>query len=73
MADCATETNDIASEHPALVGDLARHYDEWAARCGANPRDEILEMLRTLAGKAFWENDATSIVRNVTNGGRSRP
>lgn len=57
MLDDRTETNDIASEHPALVEDLARQYDEWAERCGVIPRDEILEMMRSLPGKAFWEED----------------
>ena len=38
MIEDRTETNDIASEHPALVGDLARQYDEWAERCGVIPR-----------------------------------
>ena len=47
----------IASGHPALVGDLARRYDEWAERCGVIPRDKVLEMMRRLPGKAFWEED----------------
>ena len=57
MLEDRTETNDIASEHPGLVGDLARRYDEWAGRCGVIPREEILEMMRTLPGKAFWEEE----------------
>ena len=57
MLEDRTETNDIASEHPALVGDLARRYDEWAERCGVIPRDKVLEMMRSLPGKAFWEED----------------
>ena len=57
MLEDRTETNDIASGHLALVGDLARRYDEWAERCGVIPRDEILEMMRTLPGKAFWEEE----------------
>ena len=57
MLEDRTETNDIASEHPDLVGDLARRYDEWAGRCGVIPREEILEMMRTLPGKAFWEEE----------------
>ena len=57
MLEDRTETNDIASGHPALVGDLARRYDEWAERCGVVPRDKVLEMMRRLPGKAFWEED----------------
>ena len=57
MLEDRTETNDIASEHPALVKDLARQYDEWAERCGVIPRAEVLEMMRSLPGKAFWEED----------------
>ena len=57
MLQDRTETNDIASEQPALVRNLARQYDEWAERCGVIPRDEILEMMRSLPGKAFWEED----------------
>ncbi|MCY4468249.1 MAG: arylsulfatase [Thiotrichales bacterium] len=57
MLEDRTETKDIASEHPGLVEDLARRYDEWAGRCGVIPREEILEMMRTLPGKAFWEEE----------------
>ena len=57
MLEDRTETNDIASRHPALVKDLATRYDEWAERCGVIPRDRVLEMMRNLPGKAFWEED----------------
>ncbi len=52
-----TETNDIAAEHPAVVEDLARRYDEWAERCGVIPRDKILEMMRAMPSQAFWEDE----------------
>ena len=29
-----TETRDLASEHPELVGELTALWDGWAARCG---------------------------------------
>ena len=57
MIEDRTETNDIAAKHPALVNDLARQYDEWAERCGVIPRDRILEAMRNLSGKAFWEEE----------------
>ena len=57
MLEDRTETNDIASEHPSLVADLARQYAEWAERCGVIPRDRILEMMDSLPGKAFWEEE----------------
>jgi arylsulfatase A-like enzyme len=57
MHEDRTETNDIASKHPAVVEDLARKYDQWAARCDVIPRDAILEMMRNLPSKAFWEDE----------------
>lgn len=57
MIEDRTETNDIASEHPSVVEQLARQYEEWAARCGVIPRDKILEMMRKLPSKAFWEDE----------------
>ncbi len=40
-----------------MVEDLVRQYNEWAARCDVIPRDEILEMMRNLPSKAFWEDE----------------
>ena len=57
MFEDRTETHDIASAHPALVEDLARRYEEWAERCGVIPRERVLEMMRSLPGKAFWEEE----------------
>ena len=57
MLEDRTETHDIAAEHPSLVDDLARQYDEWAERCDVIPRDRILAMMRSLRSPAFWEED----------------
>jgi arylsulfatase len=57
MREDRTETNDVASEHPAVVADLVRQYHQWAARCDVIPRDAILEMMRKLPSKAFWEDE----------------
>ncbi len=51
-----TETHDIASEHPDLVKDLSRQYEAWARRCGVIPRDKILEQLRKLPLKPFYDD-----------------
>jgi arylsulfatase A-like enzyme len=57
MLEDRTETNDIASGHPEVVEDLGSQYAAWAERCGVIPRAKILEMMRELPGKAFWEDE----------------
>jgi arylsulfatase len=57
MLEDRTETHNIASEHPELVERLSRQYEEWAERCGVIPREKILEVMRNLPGKAFWEEE----------------
>ncbi|KAA3620945.1 MAG: arylsulfatase [Proteobacteria bacterium] len=52
-----TETNNVAAEHPDVVEDLARRYDQWADRCGVIAREKILQMMKELPGKAFWEDE----------------
>ena len=52
-----TETNNLAAAHPKVVADLARRYEEWARRCAVIPRERILEMMRAMPGKAFWEEE----------------
>src|SRR5690606_13939403 len=52
-----TETRDLAAAHPEVVTDLAARWDEWAARAGVIPREKILEMMKQLPGKAFWEDE----------------
>lgn len=37
LAADATETNDLAAQHPDIVKKLAAKWDQWAARCGAKP------------------------------------
>lgn len=51
-----TETRNLAATHPEVVADLARRYDKWARRCAVIPREKILEMMRAMPGKAFWED-----------------
>ena len=41
-----------------IVDDLSRRYDQWAERCGVIPRQKILEMMKDLPGKAFWEDES---------------
>ncbi len=57
MLEDRTETNDISAQHPDVVEGLIRQYDSWAQRCGVIPREKILQMLRELPGKAFWEDE----------------
>ncbi len=52
-----TETNNLAATQPEVVADLARRYEEWARRCAVIPREKILEMMRALPSKAFWEDE----------------
>ncbi len=57
MLQDRTETNDISSQRPDVVEHLGRRYEAWAERCGVIPRARILEMMRELPGKAFWEDE----------------
>ncbi len=52
-----TETNNLAATHPQVVVDLAQRYKEWAERCAVIPREKILEMMRAMPSKAFWEDE----------------
>jgi len=52
-----TETKDLATAHPKVVADLSRRYEEWARRCAVIPREKILEMMRAMPSKAFWEEE----------------
>jgi len=38
------EMSDVAANHPGVVTDLVREYDEWAQRCGVLPREDILQL-----------------------------
>ncbi len=55
-----TEMHDVAAENPDVVADLAAQYDAWAGRCGVIDRGKILEMMKQLPGKAFWEDEETA-------------
>ncbi len=57
MDEDRTETNDIASKHPDIVDNLNQQYNAWAQRCGVIPREKILQMMRDMPGKAFWEDE----------------
>lgn len=52
-----TELNNLAQDHPEKVQEMVKHYEAWAERCGVIPRARILEMMRALPAKAFWEED----------------
>lgn len=40
------ERNDLATQHPQVVAELAAAYEEWAHRCGVIPRARVLELYR---------------------------
>lgn len=42
LAADRSELSDRASEHPALVEQLAASYQKWADRCGVLPREQVL-------------------------------
>lgn len=39
-----SELHDLAADHPERVMELAALWQEWAARCGVRPHDEILRL-----------------------------
>lgn len=57
MENDRTETTNLAERHPDVVAEFSRQYDEWAKRCGVIAREKILDMIKQLPGKAFWEDD----------------
>ena len=52
-----TEMHNLAGSHAEIVQSFSQQYEEWAQRCGVIARDKILEMMKQLPGKAFWEED----------------
>lgn len=44
MATGRTEVNNVASQHPEIVTELAAQYEAWADRCGVAPWDDILAL-----------------------------
>jgi arylsulfatase A-like enzyme len=58
MQSDRTELNDLASQQPERVADMAAQYEAWAARCGVLPRDKIVELMRSQGvTRAFWEEE----------------
>jgi arylsulfatase len=41
MNEDRTETEDLAEQHPKVVGELAASYDRWAAHCDVLPWDTL--------------------------------
>ena len=53
-----TELHDLAARHPQRVAEMAKQYDEWAARCGVIPREQIVALMSSQGvTRAFWEKD----------------
>lgn len=52
-----TEMTNVADRYPEIVEEFSRQYEVWAERCGVIPREKILEMMKQLPGKAFWEDE----------------
>jgi arylsulfatase A-like enzyme len=46
MAEDRTELNDLAGKNRPQVEKMAAMYDEWAARCGVRPWEQILARMR---------------------------
>jgi len=60
MESDRTEMNDLASKEPVRVAEMSELYDSWAKRSAVIPRGKILELMSTLEGNAFWEEEETS-------------
>ena len=53
-----TELHDLAAQHPQRVVEMAAQYDDWAARCGVIPREQIVALMSSQGvTRAFWEKD----------------
>ncbi len=52
-----TEMNNLAIGYPNIVEKLSKQYTDWTKRCNVIPRENILEMMKQLPNKAFWEED----------------
>ena len=58
------EYNDLAEEMPEKVAEMSRMYDEWAARAGVLPYDEVREHVNAAAKHI---DDLTKIFREKQN------
>jgi len=43
-----SETRDLAAAHPQRVAEMAAIHQQWAARCGVRPWEEILQIRKSL-------------------------
>ncbi|MQA04993.1 MAG: sulfatase-like hydrolase/transferase [Streptosporangiales bacterium] len=41
-----TELNDLSAKHPKVARELTAEYEQWAARCGVLPREQVLDLYR---------------------------
>jgi arylsulfatase len=46
LDDDRTELRDLAARHPGKVKEMEAEYQDWAARCGARPWEEVQEHRR---------------------------
>jgi arylsulfatase A-like enzyme len=42
MESGRTEVDDVATQHPDIVTELSQLYEQWTARCGVVPWDDLL-------------------------------
>lgn len=47
LSEGRTEEHDVAAEHPDLVATLVADYEQWAARVGVIPHEQIRELYRS--------------------------
>lgn len=55
MEQDRTELNNIVSQHPDRRAEMLSLYENWAARCGVIPREQILRVMADRNENAFWE------------------
>lgn len=52
-----TELHDLAPSQRDRVKAMVAMYDDWAARCGVIPREQILRVMADRNENAFWEKE----------------
>ena len=72
MKSDRTELNDLAPEQPDRVAEMSESYESWAERSAVIPREKILELMKTLEGNAFWEEEERDGARDVGQGAREK-